>query len=87
MVLSNAVILARTVNAQRVHIDLTWCPGDPPQYGRFNPIRGTWIEVYSEEVCRQQLRDWPTIIRRPGGQRLPMSEVTAAGRKWLASSS
>lgn len=83
-VLHYSIILARTVNAQRVHIDLTHVPGSPEYFGLFDPIRGEWLEQFSEAEALARLQSWPTITPRPGGPRLPYSEVLAPGVKWLA---
>jgi hypothetical protein len=82
VVYGHLTIYARRVSAARVYEDLLFVQNIG--YGPFNPTTGLWIQHCSEVEALAMLQQWEHKVRPPGSPRVPMSEITAAGEKWLA---
>ena len=83
---AHLVLYARRVTGDGrtiAYFDLACCPGTPATHGIFNPIGGGWREVFTEAEALARLRSW--VHEDPSATKRPRSQITSAGRCWLAS--
>jgi hypothetical protein len=85
VLLSNAILLARSVSSAKQYRDLMVVEGTPAIYGIFDQTTGggIWLETFDRDECIRRLEAWPIHHTRPG-VRLPYSATTELGQKWLS---